>query len=328
MSFESSNEDLKNQLVTTDIDWDQIVTVASEHLVLPAVYCRMQQKALLGCLPDDLDHYLAELTQLNRDRNRTLMREVEQISTIFKTNSIQHVFIKGTALLVGGYFKDIGERMIGDIDILVASKDLDKAFDLLVAEGYSHFVSFNYEVKNYRHRPRQISSNHLGAVELHDQLLKHNYNHLIDKTVFLSRKDSIRDIAISNSEMLVWNTILAHQINDRCYYYNTIKLKSIYDLFVLGLPQKEVLLKELSTNKYGLRFLTLASVFCPEIAPLKRSIINRYKKQIFLLSLTYPFLGNQAIKLKSIYIGINVRLKLLFFNKSYRDHILKNKLNK
>jgi hypothetical protein len=328
LSFETSNEVLKQKLSDKATDWDRIVTVASEHLVLPAIYCRLRQKSLLDLLPEDLVLYLEELTQLNRDRNHTLLSEVEDISKLFRTHQIQYVFIKGTAILVGNYYKDIGERMIGDIDILVASNHLDNAFDLLVNAGYSQFLPFNYEVKNYRHRPRQISNKRIGAVELHDQLLKYNYNHLIDKDLFLSSKETVRDIPIPNTEMLIWNGILAQQINDRCYYYNTLKLKGLYDAFVLELPQKEQIMIELYNQKYGLGFLNLVSVFCPSIIPSKQTIVSRFKKQTYQLSLSLPVLGNLLLKLKSVYIGIKDRLKLLFLNKSYRVHILKTKLNK
>lgn len=327
LSFERSDDDLKQQLSNTDTDWDQMVIVASKHLVLPAVYCRLQQKSLLGFLPEDLVFYLEELTQLNRERNLTLLDEIKNISELFQKNQIQYVFIKGIALLVGNYYKDIGERMIGDIDILIASKDLDEAFDLMVTEGYDQFVTFNYEVKNYRHRPRQISDMHLGAVELHDQLLKHNYNHLIDKDSFLSNLEIVDGIAIPNSEDLILNTILAHQINDRCYYYNTLKLKGVYDTFVLGLPENKTELKKVSKQKYGLAFINLVSVFSPSILTSLETLPSRFKKRTYQLSLNFPIFGKYLLQLKSNYMAISERIKLLVFNRSYRSHVLRNKLN-
>ena len=325
MSFENSDSDLKQHLDTTD--WDQLVTVASQHLVLPAVYCRLEQKSLLGLLPDDLVLYLEELTKLNRDRNQTLLCEIQQISQLFQLNNIQHVIIKGSALLAGNYYKDMGERMIGDIDILVASNDLDKAFNLLVRKGYNQFLSFNYKVKNYRHRPRQISDTHLGAVELHDQLLKHDFNHLIDKDAFLSNVEIVNDVIIPNSEYLIWNTVLAHQINDRCYYYNRLNLRAVYDTFVLGLPINKKLIEELFRQKYGLAYLNLVSVFCPSIWPSLQSLPSSFKKQTYQLSLGFPIYGKLLLKCKLSYIVINERINLLIFNKSYRSHVFKNKLN-
>ncbi len=328
LSFETSDEVLMQNLANDNVNWDAIVIVASEHLVLPAVYCRLQQRSLLSYLPEDLVLYLEELTQLNRERNRTLLKEAEQISEVFKSHNINHVFIKGIALLAGNYYKDHGERMIGDIDILVASDDLDKAFDLLVIEGYSKFLPFSYQVQNYRHLPRQISEKHLGAIELHNQLLKHEYCHLINPDNFLSKKQNVNGISIPGPEQLIWNTILAQQINDRSYYYNTLRLKGLYDVLVVGLTKKPDIIGQLSKEKYSLGFLNLTSVVCPQLVVSEKTLSARIKKSFFILTLSSPKLRGIFFKLKSIYIGIKDRLKLIFFNKSYREHVIKNKVIK
>ncbi|MEZ4801881.1 MAG: nucleotidyltransferase family protein [Gelidibacter sp.] len=326
LNFETSDAVLKQHLLSNAMDWDSIVSVASKHLVLTSVFCRLQQKSLLGCLPEDLKLYLEELTELNRNRNRSLLNEVQQISKLFERNQIDHVFVKGVALLAGNYFKDIGERMIGDIDILIASKDLDFAFELLVKEGYSQFIEFNYEVKNYRHLPRQISKTRLAAVELHSQLLKHTYNHLIDKDLLLTNKEFNNGVAIPNSNHSIWNAILGQQINDGSYYYNVLKLKGLYDVLNANLPEKKELLNELSTEKHCLRFLGLASIFCPSIGPTKSDFNLHLHKKMFLLKLKFPKLGSWIFKMKSLSVGIQERFLLFFFNKSYREHVIKNKL--
>ena len=48
------------------------------------------------------------------------------MSEILNNEKIDYVFIKGAAMLLGGYFTDIGERMIGDIDFLVNVKEIKK----------------------------------------------------------------------------------------------------------------------------------------------------------------------------------------------------------
>lgn len=326
LSFETSDKALERQLSTNLTDWDSVVTVASKHLVLPAIYCRLQQKSLLNYLPADLKLYLEELTQLNRDRNTMLLDEVKQISNVLHSHKINHVFIKGIALLVGNYFQDIGERMIGDIDILIADEDIDNAFELLTSKGYTQSLPFNYEVKNYRHRPRQISDKRLGAIELHDQLLKHGYNTLIDKQLLLSSKTLINDIAIPNKDYLISNTIYAQQINDRTYYYNTLRLKGIYDVLVAGLPQNKKLINTLSQEKFGRAFLNLASVFDNKMEPNKMSFMTRLHKHMYLMSVRFPKLGTSINKVKYFYKAFKDRLLLIILNKSYRKYVLENKL--
>lgn len=328
LSFETSDALLESQLMAQTIDWDSIVTAASKHLMLPALYCRLDQKTFLKYLPEDLVLYLKELTDLNRSRNRQLLKETLEISQLFEKHHIRYTFIKGIALLSGNYYKDIGERMVGDIDILVDSANLDTAFNLLVAHGYSRFVDFNYEVKNYRHLARQISDNHLGAVELHDQLLKHGYNYLIDKENFLENAQIVDGIRIPNATDLIRNAIFAHQINDDGYFLNTLRLKGIYDILSLKANKNEKLLRELFNQKYSSTFLRLSGLFFPELHVADINNSDIYHKKLFLLKMKYPKLRQTIYKIKFLYLNVMERLKLFCFNRSYRKHILKHKMLK
>ena len=119
LSFNTNQEALSEQFKHKPTDWDAVVIVASQHLMLPALYCQIKAKDLLHLIPEDLQLYLEEITAINRGRNEVLLKEVHEISEILKKEQIDHVFIKGTALLASDVFKDPAERMIGDIDILV-----------------------------------------------------------------------------------------------------------------------------------------------------------------------------------------------------------------
>ncbi len=328
LSFETSNTHLEHLLCNKTVNWDALVIVASNHLVLPAVYCRLKQRSLLYCLPEDLTLYLDELTELNRNRNGTLLEDARTISKLLAENRINFVFLKGIAILAGDYYKDHGERMIGDIDILVALEDLDKAFELLKREGYTHTLEFNYDVRNYRHLPRQISDIRIGAIEIHGQLLKHGYNHLIDTEAILTDKKIINGLPIPNSKHLIVNAILAQQINDRATYYNTLHFKVIYDVLVLKLNHKVEVIRELSQETHNLQFLKLASIFFQEIRPSKESVYTRFKTSSFLFQLDHPKLRHALLKSKQIFMKLSERLGLILFNKSYRKHVLKNKILK
>ena len=131
LSFESDKTLLKERLERETMDWDHLVRLGSSHLVLPAIYCRLKAKQLLNTLPMELESYLKEITDLNRERNQQLLAEAQQISQWFQEANIDHVFLKGTAMLASGYYEDLGERMVGDIDILVEESSLIKSFKFL-----------------------------------------------------------------------------------------------------------------------------------------------------------------------------------------------------
>ncbi len=328
LSFNASNNLLEEKLAEQTTDWDSVVMVASKHLILPAVYCRLKQKNLLKYLPEELVLYLEELTKLNRNRNIQLLKEANEISRLFEKHSIDHVFIKGVALLAGNHYQDLGERMVGDIDILVASKDLETAFNLLVTEGYSRFMDFNYTVENYRHFPRQISESQLGAIELHDQLLKHGYNHLLDKEIVLASAHMVNGIKIPQSAYLIQNSIFAHQINDKNYYLGLIRFKTMFDILALEAPKDKILMRALYKQKYSARFLRLSSLFFPELSDPEKELKTNTTQRIFLLMMQFPIVGNSIYKIKLISIKTVERFQLILTNKSYRKHIFKNKILK
>ena len=142
--------------------WDAIVVHGSRQLVIPTLYCRLKQRQLLHLLPEDLDLYLHDITSQNRKRNKAILEEVMMLSTLFKRHHIEHVFLKGTALLASGYYEDIAERMIGDIDILVATKQLDKAFELLQQHSFKPLPqNFGSHYFEHKHLPRMTTNKFL-----------------------------------------------------------------------------------------------------------------------------------------------------------------------
>ena len=90
-----------------------------------------------------------------------MIEEIKYISILFKDNHIDYKLIKGSALITENKYEyDIGERMVGDIDIIVNKKDLKKANNTLNQNGYT-----NKKLKYYfwipRHVPRHVNPNKL-----------------------------------------------------------------------------------------------------------------------------------------------------------------------
>ena len=77
-------------------------------------------------------------------------------------------------MLASGYYEDIGERMVGDIDLIVSKKRPKRSFALLERHSYEgqEQIFGNEFYPNQKHLPRLISSNFIGAVEIHQQILR------------------------------------------------------------------------------------------------------------------------------------------------------------
>lgn len=326
LSFQNNQDVLSQHFKQSDIDWDNMVNIASHHLMLPALYCRLKEKGLLLLIPEDLSIYLEEITTINRGRNEILLKEVHEISEILKNENIEHVFIKGTALIASDVFKDHGERMIGDIDILVAEHQIYTAFDIMTNNGYTQSLERDYKSDTGRHLQRQVSPHKFGAIELHSEILHHTQKHLILKEQVLKNKRIINDIAVPSLKDSITISILALQINDKAHLFGYLQFKTIYDCLALGLANNQTLLKELATKKYSQSFLHISSVFFKELTPEKPSNYSTFLKHYFVFRLHYPKLGNIAY---STVIATNKnlnRLRLFVANKHYRTYILKNKI--
>ena len=326
LNFQDNRDLLSEHIQHSKISWDRVVIIASHHLMLPAVYCKLKEKKLLHLLPEELTIYLEEIAALNRSRNNVLLNEIHEISKIFNNEKIEHVFIKGAALLAGNTFKDGAERMIGDIDILVALNQLDKAFEILTKCGYNKTIESNYKQKSFRHLPRQISGEKYGAVELHSEVLIPSQRHLLIKEQILKKKRIINGIPVPAAEDSIIISILALQINDKAHLLGFIQLKTIYDCLALEVGQNTSLLNELSSKKHSRSFLSIASLFFKELHPMKSSFYSKYIRRHFLFRLEYPKLGYFTYGSVNVTENCLIRLKLFTYNPHYRTHILKNKI--
>ena len=102
-----------------DIKYEKIVKISSNHLMLPSLYVNLKRKKLLKHIPNELKEYIKKIYEINKNRNRVLIKELKEVSNYLNSNKINHVFLKGSSIITGNYIEDIGERMIGDIDILI-----------------------------------------------------------------------------------------------------------------------------------------------------------------------------------------------------------------
>ena len=71
------------------------------------------------------------ITNLNRDRNKQIISQAQDLNTLLLKNNITPIFLKGTGNLLEGLYDDIAERMVGDIDFIFSKIDFPKAITLL-----------------------------------------------------------------------------------------------------------------------------------------------------------------------------------------------------
>ncbi|WP_191860202.1 nucleotidyltransferase family protein [Hanstruepera ponticola] len=326
ISFKSDLAQLQDNITSKRIDWSDIVKVASDHLVLTTVYCRLKDKSLLQYLPEDLKDYLTELTAINRNRNDVLVEDITEISKLFSTNHINHVFLKGAAIIISGYYEDSGERMIGDIDILVERSQVNLAKKLLITMDYlpgDILLSEKYQDK--RHIPRLVNETKLAPIEIHTELLmKKHLNKLSSKDVLI-KKQYVNGVFVPHASHLLNHCILSFQINDNGNYFNSIHLKNIYDSLVITKKHQSLAI-QLHDNAYQ-KFFLFSSIYFQDIQKPNQTLKNKILSRCFVLNTknnTIGLLKTQFLKnILNMKVLIN-RFLLFLKNKNYRADLIQS----
>jgi len=272
------------------------------------------------------------ITDLNRDRNQEIIVQAKEINKLLTANNITPIFLKGTANLLDGLYEDIGERMVGDIDFLVSSKEANIISKLLIEQGYQIPPSYNHS--SHRHLPRLTKESKIAAIEIHIKLIREqfssqfNYNKIIKTHI---KKNTISYLSYENQ--LVY-TILAKQINDNGYKLNTISLRNIYDCFLLS--KKTNTLKAIKTLPFFFDQTNSHLAFSSLILNKPDTIIYEKNKKTVKELETFIFLLNNKSYAKIRYrflkqfLYIKQKLPIIFsafLNKSDRKFVFNKILN-
>jgi hypothetical protein len=99
ISLEEKNRDeIEFILKTIDVDWEAVVKLSTSHYVFPAIYCNYKRADFLKYLPADLVDYMEYITNLNRDRNRQILQQAQELNNLLLANNIRPIFLKGTVI--------------------------------------------------------------------------------------------------------------------------------------------------------------------------------------------------------------------------------------
>lgn len=146
---------IRRELSRADFRWPEVIPLGSEHFILPALYVRLRQLELLDQLPSEVAQALEGLYELNLQRNELIIAVLADLVGILNQVGIEPVALKGTAYLIAGVYADPGERILADIDLLVAYQAIPAAVEALRGDGF-HLIN-----------PDEVPSHHYVLVEPH-----------------------------------------------------------------------------------------------------------------------------------------------------------------
>jgi len=299
-----------------NINFEKLITIASGHLMLPALFFNIQKKKISYLFPDDFIEYIKNIFEINKARNKILLSEAKELSELLYKNNIKHIFLKGTALLLSEVFDDIGERMIGDIDFIIQHKDEERVKKVLEKNNYCMKSSVKlFSFFKHRHLPKRVNKNKTIALEPHLKLLNNRYRCAFDSKQLLNDfNEGLKTIKTPSKSFLFDHCVYNFQLNDNGFINAKHSHRSIYDIYKLDCKNSltiENIKKDIFIKHF---FLT----------------INKFK--IFDIYIKSPFLNSSFDELFKIFIHVFIQVEKiciknliiiqLFFNTELRRRAL------
>ena len=234
----SLEEELSRELENPDFLVENFVKMSSGHLMVPALYVKFKEAGFLERLPEDLVQYLEYFYDLNLKRNKQVLAQVDNIATLLSKNNISPVFLKGCANLLDNLYSDPGERMIGDIDILVEKSELIETVDILRSDGY--LPQSKVTAKSFtkiKHYPALAKEGEVALLEIHQKLVVNHHSKRFPALPILKEKKFIEKYGnsfVPSVQHRAMHNFLHSQINNHLHYYGQVSLRDYYDAYLLG----------------------------------------------------------------------------------------------
>jgi len=279
-------EEVIHTISLPSFPWEQFVQVGSSHLILPALFVKLQEEKLLPYLPDELVSHLEEIHTLNVERNRSFIQQVHWLVALLNESDIHPIFLKGAGALLDELYSDPGERVISDIDCLVSAKNFNRAVELLKAEGYTHPPFHTASLPMMHHYPSLFKAQEPAQIEIHRypvgrRQLKYVDLDAMTSQLFQSDISHSPHILKGHDQILI--NVIHSQLKDKGQYYANIPLRNIYEFYKLS---KKHDLSQMEISHPHLRlvinnYIAVASkVFSPAF---KFPIKKRLRTKLFVL---------------------------------------------
>jgi hypothetical protein len=235
-TFSESKERIK-KLINPNTNWDQFVSQCSNHLVLQTVYVKFRDNDLLKFLPPELSEYLAEIYELNLKRNNSILLQINEINLALNHQNIHPVYLKGAGNLIDNLYKDKGERIMSDIDILVEEDNFMNAAEILEGIGYSNNFPVYEDYSKMMHYPTLFREGSPAVIEIHRSPVLLKWSEGLNAEMVLRDKKEISEnmmYYVPSDRHKVLINFIHSQLSNRANTSGLVSLRDLYDLFLLS----------------------------------------------------------------------------------------------
>lgn len=163
---------LGEQLNQQRLDWDQVLRQAGTGYALTNLKIALERRSLVSAVPQAIWQSLLELYRLNQARNHLLFTHLLGIGQHCNQIGVKPLLLKGAQRLVTG--TDLGERVLGDLDLLIPADRIDDCFQMLLDLGWQEApakASAPFGWKFCHHLAPLLHPTEPITIELHHQVL-------------------------------------------------------------------------------------------------------------------------------------------------------------
>jgi len=257
----SFRETIIEQFSKQEYDWDDFIWICSNHLIIPTIYLKFKTYDLLGYLPEQIAQHIKEIYEINRDRNEQILAQMKEITVALNSGGISPIFLKGTANLIDGVYSDLGERMIGDIDILVPEADYLKSVELVHGIGYLNHWGEPRNPEKMVHYPRLYKYNVPADLEIHRIPTENKDLKYLNAEIIYRNKQEVAGFPgcyIPCIEHRIIHNFVHSQLTNSGHRLGIVSLRDIYDYFLLSKRgNTSTIINNVSCKKKASAYLTI-----------------------------------------------------------------------
>lgn len=259
------------EVFSQEIDWDNLISTANLHGVLPLIYTILRTNSS-QYVPEDKLKILKDQYLINTQRNLVLSAELLKILDLFESNGIEVIPLKGP-VFAESIYGNLSLRQFVDLDILVRKREVLRAKKLLFDFGYQLIKDLPVSEEKYLEERNDFEflNEQKIRVELHWTIISKIYHFPIEPGQLW---DNLRKVNFSGREVLNFSSeklLVFHCIH--AGKHNWKKLKWICDAAKLVETQEldwDFLIKyakEIGSERILLLGLYLANDVCGVVLP-------------------------------------------------------------
>jgi glycosyltransferase involved in cell wall biosynthesis len=210
------------------LNWFALLALANRHLVAPALWTALAQTEPLQQVPEDVRSYLALLHGRNADRNARIRQQCIGLGAILMRGGIRAVLLKGAAWLFDDSVEPPLDRMMRDIDLLIASDQIEAAVTTLVNAGYRDTCDSLVEQSHLHHAPL-LPSEGEASVKLHRDL-SHRVDLLPSGELIASASEVAPGLLLLMARHRIAHNVIHAQIENGRFVAGILNLRDALDL--------------------------------------------------------------------------------------------------